>query len=114
VPLSWIGPGATVHVVADTDALWGGYVRDLRVDLTARRVTVVVSVTNGGHERTFRLLLTGVRAVQVERPDGDWERTELTELHSSAVDGLTRVELIFWTEPNGLIATCEALSVEAD
>lgn len=100
--------------MAETDALWGGYVRDLRIDLTARQVVARVSVTHDGEDSAYRLTLSGVRSVHVERPDAEWERTELTEVHAEDGDGLTRVELIFWTEPNGLVATCESVAVERE
>ncbi|MFL6240069.1 MAG: hypothetical protein ACJ735_11325 [Actinomycetes bacterium] len=92
--------------MTDANDLWGGTVTDLRADLTARTVTASVSVNSQGRERNYAVVLSGVSDLRVERPDAQWEYTEMTELHADPVDGTTRVEMVFWNEPNGLTATC--------
>jgi hypothetical protein len=53
-----------------------------------------------------------VRELRIERPDTDWDYTEVTELHSSTAGDFTHIEMVFWVEPNGLIAICEDFVVD--
>ena len=98
--------------VAATDALWGGIVQGLRVDVTARTVELEVRI-EGPETAVWQLGLAGVAELRVDRPDtNSWDYTELTEVHvDEGADGRHRVELIFWDEPNGLLAVCDAITV---
>lgn len=84
--------------------LWGGYQKSLKYDSTKRLLELEVSTYHAGTSHTWRLRLTGVQELRVDRPDDAWERTEITELHVSDHDVYRVMEIIYWTEPNGLSA----------
>jgi hypothetical protein len=50
-----------------------------------------------------------VDSLRIERPDTDWDFTELTELHISEIAARGQIGAVFWVEPNGLFATYSAL-----
>jgi hypothetical protein len=94
--------------MTDTDPLWGGTLTDLRTDLNNRTVAMEVTAGTTVHE----ILMTGVSALRVERPDANpWDYTEVTEIHVSANGPKTHIEIVLWTEPNGLWADCEQVTV---
>jgi hypothetical protein len=94
-------------VISVLDDLWGGYQESLRYDSTTRMLDLEVSTHHGGTTHTWRLRLTGVRELRVDRPDDAWERTEVTELHVSDHERYRVMEIVYWTEPNGLSARFE-------
>jgi hypothetical protein len=98
--------------VANTDPLWGGILTALSVDTTERAVVADVRVLEDGIWRDYRLRLLGVEELRIERPDGDWEYTEVTEVHATSAAGRTQVEIVFWAEPNGMSGSCRDLAVE--
>jgi hypothetical protein len=97
--------------VTSTDALWGGTLAGVDLDATTRSVTVRVEVTSGREATRYSLLLRDVSLLRLERPDGDWDYTEVTEVHVGQHAAGASVELIFWNEPNGLFAECSGAEV---
>jgi hypothetical protein len=89
------------------DDLWGGYQEGLTFDSTTRTLDLEVSTHQAGRTCTWRLRLTGVRELRVERADDEWERTEVTELHVSDLGACKLMEIVYWAEPNGLSARFE-------
>lgn len=99
----------------DTDVLWGGVVTGFAVDLASAEARLSVRVTDSGNETGYTLVLSGVSELRIDRTDPQsWEYTELTEVHvdDEAVGCL--VELVLWSEPNGLAARCARVAVEVD
>ena len=86
----------------------------IRFDATKRLLEADVSVLGGEDSQTWTIRLTDVSQVRVNRPDeAGWDYTEVTEVHVEPGAAGTQVELVFWVEPNGLTATCGAVTVEA-
>jgi hypothetical protein len=97
--------------MADTDALWGGTLLDLQLDLLRRSVNLVVRV-NDGRVTDCEVRLSGVTDLRIERPDpNQWDYVEVSEVHVRSASTGQLVELLFWVEPNGLTATCEGVQV---
>jgi hypothetical protein len=98
--------------MTDTDALWGGTLTDLQVDVLRRSVNLVVRTMDDGRDTDYDVRLSEVTDLRVQRPDpNQWDYVEVTEVHvRSALTGQL-VELLFWDEPNGLTATCEGVQV---
>ena len=83
-------------------------------DVTERVATLAVRVTYGGVVSTLTLRLSGVSDLHVERPDDNaWDYTEITEAHAMATATGFVVQLLFWTEPDGLTARCAEYTVES-
>lgn len=96
----------------EVNQLWGGTLTGLSVDPTARTVSAAITVEGYGSQQSYQLRLIEVRELRIERPDTDWDYTEVTELHSSTAGDFTHIEMVFWVEPNGLIAICEDFVVD--
>ena len=63
----------------DINALWGGTLTDLRLDLNTRRATLRVTVSSGGGETIYEVVLSGLTDLRIERPDtNDWDYSEIT------------------------------------
>jgi hypothetical protein len=104
------GPTGQSVVVTTTDDLWGSYITGVSVDLVLRQVAINLTLDEGPERRDVCLLLEGVTELHVDRPGEGWERVELTEVYVS--DSIpVRVELVFWSEPDGIVATCAALRI---
>ena len=101
--------------VADTDALWGGTLQGIQVDVTTRRLDASVRVKDSGVTRDLVLVFEGVSALRLDRAATDaWDYTEITEVHVHEAAGEMHVEMVFWSEPEGLTADCATVRVEPD
>jgi len=97
----------------ETDVLWGGLVTGFAVDLARAEARLRVRVTDSGNATDYTLVLSGVSELRIDRADPQsWDYTELTEVH--VADGAVgcQVELVLWSEPNGLTARCARVAVE--
>jgi hypothetical protein len=100
--------------VAALDEIWGSALRSFGFDPTARVATLIARVTNEGETTAFMLRLFGVSDLHVERPDSEsWSYTEITEAHATVTATGFVVNLLFWSEPNGLTASCADYSIES-
>ncbi|MFZ6003492.1 MAG: hypothetical protein ACOYXM_06100 [Actinomycetota bacterium] len=93
-----------------TEDLWGAYITSVSVDLADRRVVIALTLDEGAKRRTASLVLEGVTDLQVHRPSEGWETVELTEAHIRDTTPV-RVELVLWTEPNGIVASCASAEI---
>lgn len=93
--------------------LWGGVVTGLTVDLASAEARLSVRVTDVGNATDYKLVLSGVSELKIDRADPQsWDYTELTEIHVADGPYGCQVELVLWSEPNGLTAHCTRIAVE--
>jgi hypothetical protein len=97
--------------VVSTDQLWGGRLAALRFDATRRGLELAIDVTQHGLDESWSVRLEGVAELRIDRPDDEWDHTEVTELHVDDGAQGGHLEMVFWTEPNGLHAPFSALTV---
>ena len=95
--------------------LWGGLVTEFTADLTRAEARLRVRVTDSGNATDYTLVLSGVSELKIDRADPQtWDYTELTEIHVAHGPSGYQVELVLWSEPNGLSARCANVAVEID
>ena len=95
--------------------LWGGLVTGFTFDLARAEARLRVRVTDSGNATVYTLVLSGVSELTIDRADPQaWDYTELTEIHVADGPSGCQVELVLWSEPNGLTARCANVAVEVD
>jgi hypothetical protein len=76
-------------------------------------VRASIQVLSSGVAANYVLIMQGVSAVNLDRADPlQWDYTEVTEVHVSEGVAGCQVELVLWTEPNGLSVRCSSVRVE--
>ena len=111
--LAFHPPSGHYAPVAGLDHVWGSTLLSMDFDVTERVATLTARVTDDGLVSTLTLRLSGVSHLHVERPDDNsWDYTEITEAHATETATGFVVQLLFWTEPDGLTARCAEYSVE--
>ncbi|HVT63832.1 MAG TPA: hypothetical protein VHD81_01615 [Mycobacteriales bacterium] len=97
--------------MVSTDQLWGGRLAALRFDPTRRVLELAIDVHRDGLDESWSVRLEGVSELRIDRPDDEWDYTEVTELHADEGAQGGHLEMVFWTEPNGLRASFSVLAV---
>lgn len=96
-----------------TDALWGGQLKAVGFDPVVHRLTLQVSIVDGGAEATYDLVCSGVSDLRFTNSiPAPWSYAEVTEIHTSKTTaGKWVVEVILWSEDCELACSCDALTL---
>lgn len=76
-------------------------------------LTFVVRVFAAGEHSVYDVVLSGVTDLhirnQIEIP---WNYAEVTEFEVAETDGRTVLEIVLWSEPSGITASCDHIAAK--
>ena len=96
------------------DALWGGILDAVSLDIVHQTITFVVRVPHAEHESTHRLEVRGTRELRFFNAiPGPWIYAELTEIHAELLPtrGLL-IRMMIWSEGASIVVEADAATLD--
>jgi len=103
-------------VTQGLDALWGGILDVVSLDIVHQTVAFVVRVPHAEHESTHRLEVRGMRELRFFNAiRGPWSYAELTEIQAELLPtGRLLIRMMIWSEDASIVVEAAAATLDGD